>query len=102
MITYHSRLWLGFGLSFLAAGAFAPASAAPACQSAAPALLGEGAENGEVEGGPPSPVARAQILDRMAAQIEGALAARAAGDAESAEILVAAATDEGPARLARR
>jgi hypothetical protein len=38
----------------------------------------------------------------MAAQLAGAAETRAAGDADSADILVAAATDEGPARLARR
>ena len=68
-----------------------------------PAPLGEAGESGEAgEGGPATPASRRLLLDRMAAQVEGAAAARAAGDAESADILVAAATDEGPARLARR
>jgi hypothetical protein len=101
MTTYRPRIWLGLGLSVLLAGTAAPALAAePGCVAAAPAPLGEGGEAGE--GGPATPASRALLLDRMAAQIDGAAAARAADDAESADILVAAATDEGPARLARR
>ncbi|TDH61609.1 hypothetical protein E2C06_15875 [Dankookia rubra] len=104
MTCYRPRIWLGLGISVLLAGAADPVRAAdPGCVAAAPAPLGEAGESGEAgEGGPATPASRALLLDRMAAQIEGAAAARAAGDAESADILVAAATDEGPARLARR
>ncbi|MDO9710787.1 hypothetical protein [Paracraurococcus lichenis] len=102
MSPYRPRLWLGLGLSVLAAGGMPALAADPACQPAAQVPLGEAGESGEGEGGPATPAARALVLDRMAAQIAAGATARAAGDADSAEILVAAATDEGPARLARR
>ncbi|PZW48401.1 hypothetical protein C8P66_105150 [Humitalea rosea] len=104
MTTYRPRLWLGLGLSVLAAG---PAlaqdgKAAPACEK--PMLqtggAGEAGESGE--GTVATEEDLALEFDLMAAQIAGAAAARAAGDTESAEILTGAATDEGPAHLARR
>lgn len=101
MTAYRPRIWFGLGISVLAVGLDAPARAAdPACQASAAAPLGEAGESGE--GGAVTPASRALLLDRMAAQIEGAAAARDAGDAESADILVGAATDEGPARLSSR
>jgi len=103
MTRFRPRIWLGFGLSVLAVGSAVPSLAAdPACQVPSSPSLGERGESGEGEGGPPSPLGRALGLDRMAAQADGAAAARAAGDIETTEILVGAATDEGPARLARR
>ena len=105
MTSYRPRLWFGLGLSVLVAGPGLPALAAsdPACL--VPPLMpggeGEGGERGG-EGAVTTPETRALLLDRMAAQITGAAEARAAGDAGSADILVGAATDEGPARLARR
>jgi len=104
MTAYRPRIWLGLGLSVLAAGPAVAEGAGcekPALQGSAE--VGEAGEAGESgETGAATAEDRALLLDRMAAQIAAAAMARADGDAESAGILIAAATDEGPASLARR
>lgn len=101
MTTYRPRLWLGLGLSVLASG---PALAQVALACDKPMIqtgsAGEAGESGE--GAVATQEDLALDFDLMAAQISGAVAARAAGDIETADILTGAAADEGPAHLARR
>ncbi len=97
----RSRIWLGLGVSILAADLALPLRLAKAaCLPSDQPPQGEAGEGGGEAGGDPAP-RRVPVLDRMAAQIAAADELTASGDTESADMLAAAAADEGLARLER-
>lgn len=97
----RARIWIGLGLSVLATDAALPFRAAQAtCLPSDQAPQGEAGEGGGESGLDPM-LLRIPVLDRMAAQIAAAQELQGLGDAEDADILAAAAADEGFARLDR-
>lgn len=102
--TFRPRLWLTLGLSVLAPMAAAQVATPPAPACADGTLrgdsdLGEAGESGEGVGSEGD--RRAVALARIVAQIAASDARRLAGDGETAAVLLMAAADAGPARLAR-
>lgn len=105
MQQFRPRLWFSLGLSVLAGQAALAQGPAPAeaCapRGAAEASLdgGEAGESGEDAG---SAAERGAVaLLRIEAQLDAAEAAQRRGERETADVMMMAASDEGPARLAR-